>query len=79
MRTINRTDYTVAACFISVLINDDISGIHEEDIKPLNAFLSTLPHNGHWSINSDQEAFFGVCKICGLYADCMVVTLIELK
>lgn len=57
--------YTVSSHFLSAIVNDDYSGLTNEESKQLIKFLSTLPGQGHWSIE-ETEGYFGNCEVTNL-------------
>lgn len=68
-------EYTIAAHFLSALINGDFSGFTNLEQEQFNAWQDTLPIVGGIFDVAEQESFFGECEICGLFADCMTVRL----
>ena len=65
--------YEISAHFASAIINGDISGLIDSDIKELDLFMSNLPvDNGHFDlVDYDGEGFFSRCEISGLYSECL--------
>ena len=77
---INLIEYTVADHFLSAIINGDDSGLDDDDKAQLEAFYekeSTGCESGHWDTDSEEEASFSQCDICGLYANCVTLYWVE--
>ena len=64
-------EYTLADHWMSAIINDDYSGLGDEEEHQLKEWLnSNEMHRSHWDIDGD-ESFYAVDEITGLYANCM--------
>tara|TARA_R110000868_G_scaffold18467_9_gene81175 strand:+ start:141 stop:392 length:252 start_codon:yes stop_codon:yes gene_type:complete len=62
--------YEISAHFASAIINDDYSGLTDNEVKELDLFMGNLPvKNGHFDL-VDYEGFFSRCEISGLHDDC---------
>ena len=75
--------YTIAEHWLCPLINDDYSGLEDDEVNELEGFLNSLPKHYHfksrmhstWDIE-EEEPFFAEDEITGLYTNCLNVTLI---
>jgi hypothetical protein len=68
-------EYTIAAHFLTALINNDFSGFSDLEENQFNAWHDSLPKVAGALDFIEEEAFFAECEICGLYADCHTVRL----
>ena len=68
-------EYTIAAHFLTALINGDFSGFTDLEEKQFKAWHDNLPKVNGIIQPVEDESFFGECEICGLYADCQTVRL----
>jgi len=70
-------EYRISKHFLPAIINDDYSGLNDEEINLLNRFLSEANNldNATWDIDSDSESHFIDCDITGLFSDCYDVKL----
>jgi len=69
-------EYNLSGHFLSALINNDYSGLDDNEADTLNSWLAGLPAHGHWDIPRDElgsEGAFSVCDICQVHAICYVV------
>ena len=60
--------YTVSSHFLPAMVNDDYSGLSNEESRQLMKFISVLPGKGHWSIE-ETESYFGKCEVTNLASD----------
>ena len=67
-------NYTIADHWLSPIINGDYSGLEDDEVKTLDAFLADLPANGIWDVVSD-EGHFTRDEISDLHANCFDCTL----
>lgn len=69
-------NYTISEHLLSAIINDDYSGLDNDEENELNRFLSTanLYKNATWDI-PEGEPNFAQCDITGLHANCFNVKL----
>lgn len=71
-------EYTIAKHYVSAIINDDYTGLSDEEENDLARFLSqanNLP-NATWQIEPDQDSEnLAICEISELLADCYEVRL----
>lgn len=70
-------EYTISETFSSALINQDISGLDDNEERQLDAFLDSAPQGliaGTFVIE-DGEPSFERCDICNLHADCVTLRL----
>lgn len=53
-------EYTLPVWAICPIVNDDYSGIEDEDSQAIEEFLKTLPENGSFEFpdNTDEEKYF---------------------
>lgn len=66
--TVDCYEYVIGEHFLSALINDDYSGLSDDDEKALDIWLESLDlPQGHWDIVEDSHNFSG-CDITGLGA-----------
>jgi len=78
----NIYSYTLADHWLSALINGDYSGLEDDEVLALDAFLEYLPKHYHyktpthgvWDVISD-EGYFARDDISGLHANCFECTL----
>jgi hypothetical protein len=74
--------YTIADHWLCPLINDDYSGLEDDEVKELEDFINSLPKHYHfktkmistWDIK-EEEPFFAKDDVSGLHANCHNVTL----
>lgn len=73
-------EYTIASHFVSVIENDDWSGLSDQDDKDLKEFLAGLEKLDHQITHFDykdtENTNFTKCDICGLGADCVTALAI---
>ena len=70
-------DYTISEHYLTAIINDDYSGLSDNEANRVNRFLSAannLP-DATWSIPDDQEPHFAPCEIDGIFSNCLDVKL----
>ena len=67
-------NYTIADHRLSPIINGDYTGLEDDEIQTLDAFLADLPPNGIWDVVSD-EGHFARDEISDLHANCFDCTL----
>ncbi len=76
-------DYEIAECYVSGLINGDVSGLEDEDEKLLIQF-ETYAHNtatrsgwriGHWDCGEEEDERYAECDVSGLFAKVVPVSL----
>lgn len=68
-------EYTIAAHFLSAIINQDRTGLDDDEEQALNEFLSSLfSADGCWEIaDNDFETHFARCDILDMHVDCVNV------
>lgn len=49
-------EYKIPTCYLVALVNGDISGLNDEDIKTLDEFVETLPE--YWTFEFGEEVYF---------------------
>lgn len=62
-------EYTVCDHFLPALINGDESGLEQEDVDALHAWMGREgfdTRKGHFDTDSDEEPSFAYCDIAGL-------------
>ena len=75
-------NFTLADHWISAIINGDYSGLEDNEVKTLDAFLADLPKHYHykapmhgiWDVIGD-EGHFARDEISHLHANCFDCTL----
>ena len=70
-------EYTISETFASALINQDLSGLDDNEESQLDAFLDSAPQGliaGTFVIE-DGEPSFERCDICDLRANCVTLRL----
>ena len=69
-------EFNIAEQFLSAIINDDYSGLNEEEENLLNRFLSEENHleNATWEIVEGEPRFID-CDVTGLFSNCHEVRL----
>jgi len=75
-------EYYVAECFLPAIFNNDYTGLDDEEERLLDAFLDEVREvhgDGHWSFPDDDESFFGLDEVTGLYADCHTLQYVVLE
>jgi len=69
-------EYEISEHYLSAMINDDWSGLEEQEERELNDFLESLPFTGgHWAIVEGGENEFGLCDVSGMRANTEAVRL----
>lgn len=70
-------EYRIAEHFLPAIINDDYSGLNDEEINLLNRFLSEANNLdcATWNIDFDSEPHFIDCDVTGLFSNCHDVKL----
>jgi hypothetical protein len=51
-------EYVIPEWVLCALINGDYSGLEDQDISDLEAFLQTVEGQGHWGYDSNNESYF---------------------
>lgn len=70
-------EYTISETFSSALINQDHSGLDDNEERQLDTFLESVPQGliaGTFVIE-DGEPSFERCDICDLHANCVTLRL----
>ena len=66
-------EYAICIHWVSAIINDDYTGLDDNEEADLRAFLATHEQRGgHWDVDS-EEPFFAVDEVSDVYADCVTV------
>ena len=76
-------DYKIAKQFVSALINDDESGLTDDEGTMLWEWEQNLPNHYHYKtkmhkafdVSPDTGEDFTFCEVCGLWADCATLTV----
>ena len=75
--------YKIAKHFVSALINDDESGLTDDEGTQLweweqnlpNHFDFKSPKHKVFDVSPDEGEDFTFCEACGLWADCATLTV----
>jgi len=74
--------YKIAQHFVSALINDDESGLTDDEGAMLWEWEQSLPNHYHHKAKmhkvfdvAPNETDFDQCEVCGLLADCATLTV----
>ena len=66
-------DYLIATHYLSAIINDDYTGLEDDEEANLRAFLQdNEQRGGHWSCEDDCPEFC-TDEVSGLKAECVLV------
>jgi hypothetical protein len=80
MKLQDTIEYTIASHYLSALINDDYSGLNNEETVELNEFIRREYPAGakatSWTIGDDESESFARCSVSGFMANCSTVVLI---
>lgn len=76
-------EYKIAKHFVSALINDDESGLTDDEGAMLWEWEQSLPKHFHfkapmhkvYEVSSDEGEDLDQCEVCGLLADCTTLTV----
>jgi hypothetical protein len=76
-------EYKIAKQFVSALINDDESGLTDDEGAQLWEWEQNLPTHYHlkapmhkvFDVSPDEGEDFDQCEVCGLLADCATLTV----
>ena len=72
-----RHDYTIAGCLLPALINDDYSGLDDNEHSALEALTDKAYSDhglGFWDMSPNESPAFKRCEALDLMADCYSVT-----
>lgn len=70
---LDHIDYTIGSHFLSALINDDRSGLNDDDEKAFHAWLDEEARPfSHFDV-LDNGGNFARCDVTGLHSDCINV------
>jgi len=72
-------EYDIAEHFLNVIVNNDYSGLENDDEANLKKFLDSV-YSNHAVINSawdwdNGDSDYTRCEVCDLYANCVRVKL----
>jgi hypothetical protein len=75
--------YKIATHFVSALINDDESGLTDDEGAQLWEWEQSLPKHFNiktplvrvFDVATDDGTDFDQCEVCGLLADCTTLTV----
>ena len=74
-------DYVIPSHYLPVLINGDPSGLSDDEVLELDAFIADLPDFGHW--DCEDESYFShtndVNNLGGDVTDCAYLVVVELS
>jgi hypothetical protein len=62
---------TIAIHYLSVIFNDDYTGLNDEEHEELDKWLDKQPKNATFAYDDDNEQFFGKDAVSGLMATCV--------
>ena len=76
-------EFKVSKHFISALINDDESGLTDDEGTMLWEWEQNLPDHYHlkakmhkvFDVSPDTGEGFTFCEVCGLWSDCATLTV----
>jgi hypothetical protein len=76
-------EFKIAKHFVSALINDDESGLTDDEGAQLWEWEQNLPNHYHlkapmhkvFDVSPDEGENFDQCEVCGLLADCATLTV----
>ena len=72
--------YILGSQFCSAIVNNDYSGLSDNESKQLDSFISDLPNHYHYKtrqhknfnmVDYEQEPNLDRCEITGLMVDCL--------
>lgn len=65
--------HTIASCYLSAIINEDWTGLADDEAADLQAWLDDVPNKvEHWGVEDDSGSF-GRDEVTGLMADCVII------
>lgn len=67
-------EFSISAHFVSAIINDNYSGLSEEECELLTDFLNMAEisnHSGTWYLEPDFDENFQICEITELFSNCV--------
>ena len=73
--------YKISTSYMTAIINNDYSGLSDEEEKQIEDFLSTAGLVGFSNLRdatfeiTEEDPHYALCEICDLYAECYVVRL----
>jgi hypothetical protein len=70
----DRHDYKIAGHFLSALINDDYTGLGDDEEKALQILTDNVYNThglGFWATNPAESPHFTRCEVTHLLADCI--------
>ena len=69
-------EYTISSHYLSSLINDDCSGLEDEEAVEFDAWVKLMQDGrmGHW--DCDSESYIAMCAVTGLLSDCTTVRFV---
>ena len=73
----DRHNYEISEHFASALLNDDYTGLEDEDETALNIFTDNAysEHGlGFWDTNPEEQPDFMRCEVIDLLSNCHTVT-----
>lgn len=77
------TQYTVCTHFFSAIFNGDESGLEEDEVAKLNAWLESEGFNlqyGHFSTeDGESESHFGHCEVTGEQGDVADLEWVQMR
>lgn len=76
------TEYTICQHFLPALINGDESGLEQEDVDALAAWMAREEFDlrvGHFDTDSDEESSFALCDVTGLRGDTVTLRWVAMR
>jgi hypothetical protein len=67
----------IAHHYAVAIINDDYTGLTDDDEMLLQAWIDSLPCCHYITTANDDEPEFGTCEVSRLLADCIDVNIYE--
>ena len=69
-------EHTISTHYLSALINDDESGLTDDDVELLYQWIKDNPSpSGHfniWDAQAETENF-NFCEVCNLYSETCII------
>lgn len=71
----DQVEYTIGEHFLSAIINDDYTGLSDNEERELNEWLEGVNRpEAHWDCDSDTETELAICEITGYANNCVRIT-----
>lgn len=72
MGKLKRREFSIGRNFVTAFVNNDESGMSDEDKKLVDEFIETYGPEVHVYAPEDQSPSFRKCDISGLWDDCYI-------